>query len=72
VIVPLVFDVALLYVLLIVLPAANDAPLLTALRSAPELAAYFVPIVTLAFGWGIVRTVMYVRLLLRLRSSPAV
>lgn len=65
VVLPLAIDAAILYFALVVLPAINESPLLTSLRFTPELAALLIPILALALLWGVVRTVLYSRVLRR-------
>jgi CubicO group peptidase (beta-lactamase class C family) len=65
VIVPLLIDLALLYAFVVVLPDMNQVSLPTVLRSTPELAALFIPLLVLVAGWGIVRTVLYAAALRR-------
>jgi CubicO group peptidase (beta-lactamase class C family) len=71
VVLPALIDLALALWILVAVPQQEHVTVLVAIRANPDLGLLIIVVLVLAVGWGILRTILYIRALRR-KTAPSV
>jgi hypothetical protein len=78
ILIPALLDLGIIYLIFVFLPDYTESPLQTVMVFAPDLAIEIYIMLALAAGWGLVRTLLYIWLLVlhggtgnKMAPSPA-